>query len=56
MNILEHPDTFLRLKSEAVSLPLTPEDKGLIEAMKKTMYENNGVGLAAIQVGYQKRM
>ena len=56
MNILKHPDTFLRLKSEEVNFPLTFEDKGLIEIMKKTMYENEGIGLAAIQIGYQKRM
>jgi peptide deformylase len=56
MNILKHPDIFLRLKSDEIKLPLTPEDKGLINIMKKTMYENNGIGLAAIQVGYQKRI
>ena len=44
MNILKHPDTFLRLKSEEVNFPLTFEDKGLIEIMKKTMYENEGIG------------
>ena len=56
MNILKQPDAFLRLSSAEVSIPLTPEDKELITLMKKTMYENNGIGLAAIQVGYQKRM
>ena len=56
MNILKQPDAFLRLSSAEVSIPLSPEDKALITLMKKTMYENNGIGLAAIQVGYQKRM
>ena len=56
MNILNQPDAFLRLSSAEVSIPLSPEDKELITLMKKTMYENNGIGLAAIQVGYQKRM
>ena len=56
MNILKHPDVFLRLKSDEIKLPLTTEDKGLINIMKKTMYENDGIGLAAIQVGYQKRI
>ena len=56
MNILKHPDIFLRLESQEIKLPLTFEDKELIEVMKKTMYENDGIGLAAIQVGYQKRI
>ena len=56
MIILKQPDAFLRLSSAEVSIPLSPEDKELITLMKKTMYENNGIGLAAIQVGYQKRM
>ena len=56
MNILKYPDTFLRLSSDKVKIPLSEEDKALLTLMKKTMYENNGIGLAAIQVGYQKRM
>jgi len=56
MKILKHPDVFLRQKSTEVELPLSKEDKQLIEDMKIAMYENKGIGLAAIQVGYQKRI
>ena len=56
MHIIQHPDTFLRLSSDEVKIPLSEEDNALLMMMKKTMYENNGIGLAAIQVGYQKRM
>ena len=38
MNILKHPDIFLRLKSDEIKLPLTPEDKGLINIMKNVFY------------------
>ena len=56
MKILEHPDVFLKQKSTEVKLPLSNEDKKLIEDIKTTMYSNDGMGLAAIQVGYQKRI
>jgi len=56
MKILQHPDVFLRQESKEVELPLSKEDKQLIEDMKITMYESNGIGLAAIQVGYKKRI
>jgi peptide deformylase len=56
MKILQHPDIFLRQKSQEIKIPLSQEDMKLIEDMKATMYGSNGVGLAAIQVGYQKRI
>ena len=54
--ILTYPDMFLREISREVKLPLTMDDELLITTMKETMYKKKGIGLAAIQVGYQKRI
>ena len=54
--ILTHPNILLREVSKEVELPLNPDDKSLIDTMKSTMYEKKGIGLAAIQIGYQKRI
>ena len=56
MKILKYPDSVLRKKSEVVMLPLSEEDRELIEDMCLIMYKSNGVGLAAIQVGVPKRI
>ena len=46
MKILKYPDPILRKKSEVVTLPLSEEDRELIEDMCLIMYKSNGVGLA----------
>jgi peptide deformylase len=58
----------IRKKSEEVSLPLSAEDKDLLDSMFNYLVKSQdedyaqkhhikaGVGLAAIQVGYAKRM
>ena len=56
MQVLKYPDTFLRDKSHIVMLPLDEKDRELIEDMCLTMYKENGIGLAAVQVGYLKRI
>ena len=56
MQIVEQPDIFLREPTSEVKFPLSPEDKVIIDQMIDTMYRNNGVGLAANQVGYARRM
>jgi len=48
-------DPLLRKKSREVT-EITARVTELIEDMKETMYENNGVGLAAVQVGVLKRI
>ena len=55
MKILEYPDTFLRQKSQPVE-EVKYETQKLMDSMLETMYAASGVGLAAIQVGYQKRI
>lgn len=54
-NIRELGDDLLRKKSKPVE-EMTPRTKALIEDMFETMYEAEGVGLAAPQVGILKRI
>ena len=54
-NIREIGDEILTKKCKAVS-EMTPRTKELIQDMLDTMYEANGVGLAAPQVGILKRI
>ena len=54
-DILRYPDPRLKKTSEAVP----PDDRqlaGLVDGLFETMYEYNGVGLAAPQVGVLKRV
>ena len=56
LNILQFPDKRLTLKAD----PVAPEDiqtiQPIVKDMFETMYEAQGVGLAAIQVNIQKRI
>ncbi len=54
-NIRQLGDAMLEKKCREVK-EMTPRIKELIEDMKETMYEANGVGLAAPQVGVLKRV
>lgn len=54
-NIREIGDDILTKKCKAVS-EITPRTRELIQDMLDTMYEANGVGLAAPQVGILKRI
>ena len=56
MKILKKPDVFLRQETYDVEFPLHVNSKRLIADMIQTMYENNGIGLAANQVGYNRRI
>ncbi len=55
MTVLEVPDPRLRLVAEPVE---TVDDsiRTLVADMIETMYDSNGIGLAATQVGVQKRV
>jgi len=55
LEIKKYPDQILRKKCEEVE-KITPEIKKLIEDMIETMKKNDGVGLAAPQVGVLKRV
>jgi len=50
LNLIEEKEEVLHKKLEPIK-EITPEIKELISEMKETMVENDGVGLAANQVG-----
>tara|TARA_R110002020_G_scaffold197356_2_gene398457 strand:- start:444 stop:911 length:468 start_codon:yes stop_codon:yes gene_type:complete len=56
MQIVKQPDIFLREPTSEVTLPLSPEDQVIIDQMIETMNKNKGIGLAANQVGYARRI
>ena len=55
LNVLRYPDPGLRYKAEPVK-EVTPELLELSENMLETMYDQKGIGLAAIQVGVKVRL
>ena len=55
MNIVKYPSEFLKKESKPVE-KVGDEERKLMDDMLKTMYEANGIGLAAVQVGYHKRI
>ncbi|HOK00448.1 MAG TPA: peptide deformylase [Candidatus Pacearchaeota archaeon] len=55
LEIKKYPDPILKKKSYEVE-KITDEIKKLIEDMAETMKKNNGVGIAAPQVGVLKRI
>ena len=56
MKLIKHPDTFLRGPTEKVEFPLSDENKIIIKNMINLMYQERGIGLAANQAGYNRRM
>ena len=56
IELVKHPDVFLRHISKDVPFPLDDKTQRLIKFMAKAMYQNLGIGLAAIQVGYELRI
>lgn len=55
LQILHFPDTRLHLKANDVT-EFDESLRKLVDDMAETMYENVGIGLAAIQVNVQKRV
>ena len=53
--ILTEPNKLLRQVSKSVK-KVTKEEQKLMDDMLDTMYEANGIGLAAIQIGVPKRI
>ncbi len=53
--ILTEPDKFLRQISKNVER-VNDEERSLMNDMLETMYNANGIGLAAIQIGVPKRI
>lgn len=55
LNVLRFPDENLRIKAQPVK-EVNDEIKTIVENMFETMYEENGVGLAATQVDIHQRI
>lgn len=55
LNVLRFPDERLRTVAEPVA-EVTDETRKIIEDMFETMYDENGVGLAATQVNIHQRI
>lgn len=58
MEIIQYPNPILRAESKEVKLPLSTEDKSLLDEMFKYVkdHSDEAVGLSAVQVGSLKRM
>ena len=56
MQIVEQPDISLREPTQEIKFPLNEENKIIIKNMISLMYQENGIGLAANQVGYNRRI
>lgn len=58
MNIIKYPNEKLREISELVKLPLSAEDRKILDDMYAYIKDpaNNAVGLSAIQIGIAKRL
>ena len=56
MSLILHPDTFLRQETHEVNFPLSEEVDAIIGEMIEEMYHHNGIGLAANQIGYNRRI
>ena len=56
MELIKHPNVFLKQETHKVEFPLSNSNVDLIHNMKTVMYNNNGIGLAANQVGFNRRI
>lgn len=56
MEIITYPNPVLDKKSQKIKDPLAPKIQALITEMVQTMRENNGIGLAAPQIGHSLRL
>ena len=55
LEILKYPHLLLKRRSEKVD-QINGETRKLIQDMMETMYDSNGVGLAACQIGIPRRI
>ena len=56
LNHSMHAGTILRKLTEEVEFPLSDENNIILDNMIKVMYQANGIGLAANQIGFSRRM
>jgi len=56
VDVLHHPSPILKGRAHEVDASSDDGLRDLVRAMAETMYDENGVGLAAPQVGVDKRL
>lgn len=56
LDIIPGTNKSLRLRASEIADPMDPEIASLVQDMLKTLRENNGVGLAAPQIGKPLRL
>lgn len=56
MEVLHHPSPVLKARAREIDPGADASLRDLVRAMAETMYDENGVGLAAPQVGVDKRV
>ena len=56
MKLVKHPDVFLKQDTHEIKFPLDILNKKLIADMVQAMYNNDGIGLAANQIGYNAKI
>ena len=56
LNHLEYAGAILKRPTQEIEFPLSEENNIILDNMIKIMYQANGIGLAANQIGYNKRM
>ena len=56
MEIIKEPGVFLRGETQEIKFPLDILNKKVIADMFQAMYNNDGIGLAANQIGYNAKI
>ncbi|HSQ22211.1 MAG TPA: peptide deformylase, partial [Coriobacteriia bacterium] len=56
MNVLHHPSPILKTRAHEIDPSQDAGLRDLVRAMAETMYDESGIGLAAPQVGVDKRV
>ena len=56
MEIVKYPDPFLHQLTKNVRIPLDTYHENLVQVMIAQMHKNNGIGLAANQIGSSARI
>jgi len=56
MKIVKYPDPFLHQLTKNVRIPLDTYHENLVQVMIAQMHKNNGIGLAANQIGSSARI
>ena len=56
MDVLHHPSPVLKTRAREVDVTSDTDLRALVRSMAETMYDENGIGLAAPQIGVDKRV